>query len=238
MVYVSALWIGFDLLIAVRSQMTKVLTKKEFVVWSLAALVVAGVSIYSDRQDAALMTSLKQGEDTIVAILSKKTDVPASEGGEAVAKAAAAKIDRLSEQVAKLEKRSEWRTIDTPTGDRIIAALKAAGKHKVWVFTIAGNREAIRYAERIVAILRCGNWDVPGNQPMEGVYFQSLTPGLFFEANPKGPILDSLDLLAEIFAENHIPFERNGTHPVLAPDPRLPLDTVGISVSTNPNAEP
>jgi hypothetical protein len=156
MVYVSALWIGFDLLIAVRSQMTKILTKKEFIVWATAALTVAGVSIYSDREDAALMSSLKQEVDTVVAILSPKTNVPVTAGGEAVARAAAAQIDALNKRVAAVENR-EWPILKSPAIERLAHDLDGKGIHKIEIHP-CGTRDCDLFADGLRKALSKANW--------------------------------------------------------------------------------
>lgn len=230
MVYVSALWIGFDLLIAVRSQMTKTLTKKEFAVWAVAAFTVAAVSIYSDRQDAALMSSLKQGEDTIVSILSAKTNVPVTEGGEAVAKAAAAKIDALSREVDGLKEHVETPQIAPETEKAIEDALRAAGPHPVQITALAGDKNATDYGNEWAKILIAADWLKANQGPSAFMPVGHVPVGLSFKI--KGPnIPDGLKTFGDILGHNNIAFD---PHVIAEPNSREDYDSFVLVVGANP----
>ena len=234
---VSALWIAFVLLIAIRTFVAKEFTKIELAVWASLALVLAVFSVYSEHQDSVQFSSLRQtvtdiqselkeAKDQLAGIskfdtnreidaqtlklLASRTDTSPDAGANAVANAAANKIEELSKQVSALEAHTMTPVIPADVEAKIESALRAAGPHPVSVKILAGNRNSVDYGNEWVKILKAGGWLKPDAGP--GIFSPTGAEpvGLSFRINGRN-IPEGLQILGNILKRNDIPFNSDAT---------------------------
>jgi hypothetical protein len=236
---VSALWIAFGLLVAIRALMTRQLTKTEMAVWAFFALVIAVFSVYLDHQDSVQLSALRRtvadtssqlndAKDQLASIskgqpgingkidaqtlklLASRADTSPNAGANAVASAAANKIEELSKQVLALEAHTVTPAIPANVEAKIESSLRAAGPHPVFVTMLADNKNAVDSANEWVKILKAGGWLKPDDRP--GIFSPTAAVpiGLSFKIKGRN-IPDGLQIFGSILKQSNIPFNSDMT---------------------------
>ncbi len=145
----TALWVIYDIVLFLAGFLVldRNLTQKEKVViasLALVGLVMAAYSGYSDYEDSALISSIKEGQlyntgqldalakldATALNTLAAKSGTDPKAGANAVANAAASKIEKLTQELGAFEER-EWPILKPETIANLAQLLSKAGKHQV-----------------------------------------------------------------------------------------------------------